>query len=88
MAVMVVIWLFGDTIARWSGVLLIAAGVGYMIGGLARGAVVAAIGLILWLAGHWFFAYKHHGCKSALGQRLFNTSRLQRLDPTRGWATS
>ncbi|MET8874910.1 hypothetical protein [Nocardia sp. NPDC004604] len=85
-AVVTGIWLLGDIIARWSGMLLAVAGVGYMIGGLVRGAVMAAIGLLLWLIGHWIFAYKYHGWKSALAQRLFTTTRLRRFDPTRGWA--
>ncbi|WP_280301135.1 hypothetical protein [Nocardia abscessus] len=76
------IWVFGDTIARWAGLLLLIAGAGYMVGGLARGAVMAAVGLMLWLAGHWVFAYKHHVWRSALAQRLF---AIRRLDPTRGW---
>jgi hypothetical protein len=79
------VWVFGDTIARWTGVLLVVAGAGYMVGGLARGAVMAAVGLLLWLAGHWVFAYKHHVWKSAMAQRMFTSRRLRRLDPTRGW---
>ncbi|MGW4719913.1 hypothetical protein [Nocardia sp. NPDC004260] len=79
------IWVFGDTIARWTGLLLVVAGAGYMVGGLARGAAMAAVGLLLWLAGHWLFAYKHHVWRSGLPQRLFVIRRLRRLDPTRGW---
>ncbi|MGY1969007.1 hypothetical protein ACW9HH_32635 [Nocardia gipuzkoensis] len=83
--VVVVVWVFGDTVARWTGLLLLVAGAGYMVGGLVRGAMMAAVGLLLWLAGHWVFAYKHHVWKSALAQRMFTSPRLRRLDPTRGW---
>lgn len=79
-------WVIGDTVARWLGLLLLVAGAGYLIGGLARGAVMVGVGLALWLLGHWLFAFKHHWWRSAAAQRVFASGWLRRLDPTRGWA--
>lgn len=80
------VWLLGDLVARVVGAFLVVVGAGYIIGGVSHGVIMAGAGLFLWLAGHWFFAFKHHAWKSAALRRLFGTSRLQGLDPTRRWA--
>ncbi|WP_331761001.1 hypothetical protein OG225_43080 (plasmid) [Nocardia sp. NBC_01377] len=80
------VWVIGDTVARWLGLLLLVAGAGYLIGGLTRGVAMICAGLVLWLVGHWLFAYKHHGWRSAAAQRVFAVGWLRRVDPTRGWA--
>lgn len=78
-------WLLGDLIARWSGVFCTVVGTGYMIGGRLAGLAMLAVGIVLWVVGHWLYAWKFHVWRSALAQRLFTTTRLARIDPTRGW---
>jgi hypothetical protein len=42
-------------------------------------------GMLLWLAGHWLFAFRHHVYRSRLAQRVFIHFLSGRLDPTRKW---
>jgi hypothetical protein len=43
------------------------------------------LGFVMWLAGHWHFALRHHAYKSPLAQRIFLQVLPPRYDPTRGW---
>jgi glucose-6-phosphate-specific signal transduction histidine kinase len=43
------------------------------------------IGPLLWIAGHWLFALKHHHFKSPLAQRAIQQPFHGRLDPTHNW---
>jgi len=46
---------------------------------------VMALGVLLWLAGHWLFAVKHHVFASSIARRLFETVLPRPLNPTRKW---
>lgn len=78
------IWLFGGALLRTGGALL---AVGGLLGTVATGSLaMAALGLagmLVWLAGHWMFALRHHYFRSPLARRLFNA--LAVLNPTRRW---
>jgi hypothetical protein len=78
-------WLFGGVILRAGGAFLALLGaLALVLLGNAFGIVILAIGVALWLAGHWHFALRHHAYKSPLAERIFD--RLPaRFDPTRGW---
>lgn len=86
-------WLFGSLIARAIGAFYVLLGLaGMVVYGthhqLGPGATCFAAflgGFALWLAGHWMYAYKHHGWRSRIAQRLFNQTPLRRIDPTRRW---
>lgn len=81
--VVMLVWIFGSGIARFVGIVLLIDG----LGGIAirngfdnpRFAIEAAIGLGLWLFGHWLFAAKYGQYRSRLAQRVW---RL----PVLGWA--
>lgn len=46
---------------------------------------ILLLGVVLWLAGHWLFAFKEHFFLSSVAQRTL--CRISsRLDPTRKWA--
>jgi hypothetical protein len=79
-------WLFGGLLLRAGGALLLAAGllIAASTGSLAA-AVVAALGGIVWLCGHWLFAVRNHYCRSPLARRVFLTALPRSFDPTRGW---
>ena len=49
------------------------------------GAFVAFLGAVLWLAGHWLFAFRHHFFRSPLAQQVFLRILPGWLDPTRHW---
>ncbi|PQP21156.1 hypothetical protein C5613_26710 [Rhodococcus opacus] len=67
------------------GLLLVVFGLLSMATGSWSGVVIVFGGVLLWLVGHWFFAFKFHGWRSPLAQRAFNSRFLCRLDPTRNW---
>lgn len=47
--------------------------------------LVLALGLLLWIAGHWLFALRHHYFRSVLAERLFVHMLPAWLNPTRRW---
>jgi hypothetical protein len=80
------LWLLGGVLLRIAGLLLVLAG-GFG-GGLQRnasGVLVLAIGALLWLAGHWHYALRHHEYKSSLAGYVFMRWAPGWLDPTRDW---
>jgi CDP-diglyceride synthetase len=46
---------------------------------------IAVLGFVMWLAGHWHFALRHHEYKSPLARRIFLQVLPPRYDPTRHW---
>lgn len=52
----------------------------------ANGLFVLAIGALLWLAGHWHYALRHHEYKSPPAGYVFGCWAPDWLDPTRDWA--
>lgn len=72
---------------RIGGLLLALAGAfGVGLEHNANGLLVLAIGAVLWLAGHWHYAVRHHEYKSPLAGYIFMCWAPAWLDPTRGWA--
>ncbi len=86
-------WLFGSVLARVFGVVFALIGLAgtfvygthNQLGSAAACFAAFAGGFALWLAGHWMFAYKHHGWSSPIARRVFNQTPLRRIDPTRRW---
>jgi hypothetical protein len=82
-----VLWLLGGLLLRTGGLTLaVAGGVGVGLKHNANGLLVLAIGTVLWLAGHWHYALRHHEYKSPLAGYVFMRWAPGWLDPTRGWA--
>jgi hypothetical protein len=79
-------WLFGGLLLRAGGALSLAAGllIAASTGSLAA-AVIAALGGIAWLSGHWLFAVRNHCYRSPLARRVFLTALPRSFDPTRRW---
>jgi len=81
------IWLIGGVLLRLGGLLLVlAGGLGLALQRDANGILVLAIGVLLWLAGHWHYAFRHHEYKSPLARYVFCRWAPAWLDPTRDWA--
>ncbi|MFI2242664.1 hypothetical protein [Streptomyces chrestomyceticus] len=86
-------WLMGSVVLRTAGWLLLIVGVISLANVVASGSVGAVVfaplmpvlGAVLWLAGHWLFAFKHHFFRSGIAARAFARLARGRLDPTRGW---
>jgi hypothetical protein len=76
------IWLFGSLLARWTGVLLVAAGsAGLATTGDANGLFLVVLGIALWLVGHCLYRMRRSVWKSALAERLCRAVLLrQRSD--------
>jgi hypothetical protein len=80
-------WILGGLLLRAGGLIIAALGVLELaIYANPAGIAPLIIGLLLWLAGHWHYALRHHYYKSPLAQRIFQQLLPERLDPTRGWA--
>lgn len=81
------LWLLGGVFLRIGGLLLVLAG-GFGVGLQhdPNGILVLAIGALLWLAGHWHYALRHHEYKSPLAGYVFLRWAPGWLDPTRDWA--
>jgi hypothetical protein len=81
-------WLFGGVVLRGTGVVFVFVGLVSLVT-LADpvALLMVVIGLVMWLAGHWHFALRHHEYKSALAQRIFLQLLPPRYDPTRHWGT-
>ncbi len=79
-------WLFGGVVLRVGGVVFVLVGLISLVT-LANPAalLMVVIGLVMWLAGHWHFALRHHEYKSPLAQRIFLQVLPPRYDPTRQW---
>ena len=83
---LLVLWLIGGLLLRIGGLLLVlAGGLGVGLEHNANGILVLAIGALLWLAGHWRYALRHHEYKSPLASYVFLRWAPAWLDPTRAW---
>lgn len=81
-------WIFGGVVLRVVGALFAFVGLVSLVT-LANPAALfmVVLGLVMWLAGHWHFALRHHEYKSPLAQRIFLQVLPPRYDPTRNWGT-
>jgi hypothetical protein len=76
-------WVLGGVALRAAGIFTTLAGLLVMIvDHSGTGLVTAIAGVMLWLAGHWHFAVKHHHFRSPLARRIF-AQLPPTLDPTR-----
>lgn len=83
------LWLLGGVMLRIGGLLLVlAGGIGVGLQHDANGLLVLLIGALLWLAGHWHYALRHHEYKSPLAGYVFLSWAPAWLDPTCGWAVA
>jgi hypothetical protein len=79
-------WLLGGVFLRVVGIVFALSGVlSLILLGDPFGVIAMMIGLVMWLAGHWHYAFRHHGYKSPLAQRIFLQVLPRRYDPTQGW---
>src|SRR5580700_10699511 len=80
-------WIAGGLLLRAGGMIVAVFGVLVLaIDHSFAGIIPLAIGILLWLAGHWHYALRYHTYKSPLAQRAFQQFLPRRLDPSRGWA--
>jgi hypothetical protein len=80
-------WILGGLFLRAAGVVCVFAGAVSLIALRDPTALfILALGFVMWLAGHWHFALRHHEYKSPLAQRIFLQALPPRYDPTRRWA--
>jgi type IV secretory pathway TrbD component len=79
-------WLFGGVVLRVGGIFLAGLGaVSLALMGEPIALFLVAFGFVMWLVGHWHFAYRHHVYKSPLARRIFLEVLPPRYDPTRNW---
>jgi hypothetical protein len=80
------VWVLGGLLLRLGGLILALGGAGAIaLSGNANGILVFVIGAVLWLAGHWHYALRHHEYKSPLAGYVFMRWAPGWLDPTRDW---
>lgn len=81
-------WIFGGVVLRVVGAVFAFAGVvGLVTLANPTALFMVVLGLVMWLAGHWHFALRHHEYKSPLARRIFLQVLPPRYDPTRHWGT-
>ncbi|HET8956337.1 MAG TPA: hypothetical protein VFN18_11835 [Solirubrobacterales bacterium] len=82
-------WLLGGILARLGGLLLVLAGIAdFALAPNGSALLLSAIGALIWLAGHWYFALRHHEYKSPLARYVFCRWAPSWADPTRNWAVA
>jgi hypothetical protein len=84
------VWKVGSVVLRILGVAFFLIGmlsIALLNGSASKGEdlLLALAGMVLWLAGHWLFAFRHHVYRSSLARRFFVHFLSGRLDPTRNW---
>ena len=80
-------WILGGLFLRAAGVVFVFVGAISLIALRDPTALfMLVLGVVMWLAGHWHFALRHHEYKSPLAQRIFLQVLPPRYDPTRRWA--
>lgn len=84
--VVIAAWLFGSFVLRVVGLFFVVGGLlTTVVAGRPGVLPMVLIGGVLWLAGHWVHAYRHHTYLSPLAERIFLQVLPRRFDPTRGW---
>jgi hypothetical protein len=79
-------WMFGSLALRIIGLFLVFGGLlTIVLAGTIGVLPMVCVGAVLWLTGHWLYAYRHHVFCSPLARRIFLQYLPVRLDPTRGW---
>jgi sulfite exporter TauE/SafE len=83
---LIVAWLTAGIVLRVAGLAVATTGLLLALSRHPIGLLIAALGGLLWAAGHWHYALRHHTYKSPLARRLFLDLLPEQLDPTRHWA--
>jgi len=79
-------WIFGGVFLRVVGIFFVLAGaISLLTLGDPIALFMVVLGFVMWLAGHWHFAFRHHEYKSPLARRIFPQVLPPRYDPTRQW---
>jgi hypothetical protein len=82
------VWCFGGITLRVGGCLMfIGALFLTAMTGWLPAAMLATVGGLAWLGGHWLYGVRHHYIDSPLARRLFLQVLPRKLDPTRKWNT-
>jgi hypothetical protein len=89
---LVAVWFFGGVILRLGGLFVICLILFSLVSGTAAevpastpyAVVWLLLGALMWLAGHWHFAFRQHQPKSSLADTIF-ASLPGWLDPLRGY---
>jgi hypothetical protein len=55
--------------------------------GSPSAALIAVLGAVAWLGGHWLFAVRNHYYASPLARRVFNQALPRTLNTARRWGT-
>ena len=75
------LWFLGGFVLRLAGLLIFVAGAVGIASGNASGILVATLGALGWLAGHWHYALRHQEYKSPLARHLFSRWPLSMARP-------
>lgn len=83
-------WVVGSFALRLGGAVIVLVGLIALAfeREIAAGLVAIVLGSVAWLAGHWLYAFRHHGYRNPLAERIFLQVLPRGLDPTRGWSVS
>jgi hypothetical protein len=84
LATLILGWIAAGVLLRAAGLLTLAVGLA-LAPSHPAGLVLAALGTVLWLTGHWLYALRHHAYKSPLARRIYLGLLPRRFDPTRDW---
>lgn len=83
------LWLLGGILARLGGLLFVFAGIADVaLAPNGSALLLIAMGVLIWLAGHWHFALRHHEYKSPLARYVFCRWAPRWADPTGNWAVA
>lgn len=79
-------WLLAGVVLRFGGALLAVVGLLLTAStGSPSAALLAVLGAVAWLGGHWLFAVRNHYYASPLARRVFNQALPRPFNPTRRW---
>lgn len=80
------VWLVGGALLRIGGALLTIGGLLLTAAtGSPAAALLAAVGALAWLGGHWLFSARHHYYASPLARRIFEHAPPPALNEARRW---
>jgi hypothetical protein len=82
------VWVAGGLLLRLGGIATATTGSLLAAARHPVGLLLAALGVLLWVGGHWHYALRHHTYKSPLARRLFLDVLPTWADPTRNWTTA
>nr|WP_172687855.1 hypothetical protein [Prescottella equi]ARX59773.1 putative integral membrane protein [Prescottella equi]ARX59920.1 putative integral membrane protein [Prescottella equi] len=80
------VWKIGAPIARFGGALMVVSSLAFIVMGdpIAVRAPWLVIGAVIWLAGHFLFAYQRRFWRSRLAENVVVHTPLRYIDPVGG----